>query len=203
MTQFLFFDGNINKENTLELASQLNQLISFSLENPNTELRASLYYSSVGGFCYWAEYQVDMLNKCLEFFNIEIITGSDIMSSAVDVLLHFKGNVTVSPITKAMVHQVSTELLTKDLKNTDSLEYFVLKQNSQLNASALNKVKSILTEGEIARFKKGDEIYFDYKKLKKLINGEWASITKTKAKKSKKSDQIQTPVNGGTEISKS
>lgn len=168
MVQAISYDSKIDRESSINLLNTLNELLAQDDETMN-DLTVVLYYSSPGGEVYWANYQTDFLNRCLDYFNIEIYTGSVIMSAAVDVLKNFKGNIIVDNLTVGMIHHISSDLNTKELNTPHSYDSFILKQHMVENKKSLAMYKDYITEEEATLFKNGKEVYLNASRLKDIL----------------------------------
>lgn len=182
MIQSLTYDGEICEDNCVKLFKNLDDLILLKTQNPDIDLKVILYYSSEGGQCYWADYQSDYLNRCLQYYPIEIMTGANIMSAAVDVLMKFKGKITVPPLTLGMIHKASTSFQIKDATNKFSYGTIISKQVSKENNKFLRKISKHLSIKEIEIYKNGYEVFLNSVRLKKILldRGETNIPVKTK-----------------------
>ena len=170
MVQAISFDSKIDKESSVTLLNTLNELLAQD-DDLLEDLTVVLYYSSPGGEVYWANYQTDFLNRCLDYFNLEIYTGNIIMSAAVDVLKNFKGNIIVDNLTVGMIHHISSELNTKELNIPHSYDSFILKQHRIENKKSLDSFQEYLNDEEVELFKSGREVYLTAQRLKNIIYG--------------------------------
>ena len=170
MIQSIIYDGDICTENTTELFKKLDDLVLLKVTNPDLPLEVVLYYSSEGGSCYCAEYQAHYLNRCLKHFPIEIVTGSIIMSAAVDVLMDFKGKITVAPLTMGMVHKSSTRVDTREISQNLSYDKLTIQRLNNSNNRFIKDLAPHFTTKEINLYKEGKEIYIYGARLKNLLN---------------------------------
>ena len=190
MVQAISFDGYINKDSTNALLNNINELIMLSKSVEN--LKVILYYSSEGGEVYWANYQIDFLNRALEHFNLEIYTGGIIMSAAVKVVDCFKGVVHVDELTVGMIHQISSSIESKSLNNKNSFDSFILKQNRKDANKSFLRYKIFFTDDEIVLYDKGSEIYFDSNRLIKILNNKKTIVPEKPAIKVKSNKKTKT-----------
>lgn len=128
-----------------------------------------IYLSSNGGIISIGTILLDIINNNKE--NITLVAGGEIMSAAFDLFFFSECKKELLKDTTGMAHYGWTIMsVNENGKPTEDFEKFLLKEMKDNKASNIDKYKELgLTIAELNKIKIGKNCYFNYTRLKELL----------------------------------
>lgn len=132
--------------------------------------KITIYLNCTGGSANVYEIMNDIINKNPDRF--ELIAMNGILSAA--FMLFFKATCSkrIMMNTIGMIHQGNQEFTLNDnLKPTYTIDVAWKKRMKKEHLQGIEFVKSIgLNKKELKKYKRGDDVYFQYERLVELFN---------------------------------
>lgn len=153
------FDGDIDKKNIREFTEFLSSF-------PETAI--TVYLKSEGGSAALGRV---MRHEMEQHEGVTLIAYEFIASAAFDVFKYFKGERKMVFGTIGMHHRVVMSMMMDEAMEfpygADSVKIKALKYY----ATNSDKSNDFLTEKELKRYNKGDDVYFSPKRMEKIFKG--------------------------------
>lgn len=163
MVNTRYFDKDINTETVQELVEKLSSM----------EGKIDLWFSTSGGFTNQMYYLINYLNSRKE--DIKITLTNECLSCGTFLLVYFDGEITHFDLEVMLFHVTDRErYCLRDNKwiNSDKLQKQDWKQNKKFAKKLLER--NILTEKQVNRFLKGQDVIIYEKEIKKIFKNEKA-----------------------------
>ena len=156
-----FYEVDIDADFFKELA----ELLSIKDESH------TIYFSSNGGDLWLVEPIIKMINDNKE--RLEIIGVREISSSALSIFLGAECKKSITKNTFATWHEPSFSFSVDSLSKPRN-RFYEFKKESIIKGFRKDMEYEYrawgVTEDEIKRYKKGEDVYFSYERFKELIN---------------------------------
>ena len=157
----VFYEVDIDTDFFKELAD----LLSIKDENH------TIYFSSNGGDLWLVEPIIKMINDNKE--RLEIIGVSEISSSALSIFLGVKCKKSITKNTFATWHDASFSFSVDSLSKPRN-KFYEFKKESIIKGFRKDIEDEYrtwgVTDDELKRYKKGEDVYFGYERFQELIN---------------------------------
>lgn len=157
----VFYEVDIDADFFKELA----ELLSIKDENH------TIYFSSNGGDLWLVEPIIKMINDNKE--RLEIIGVREISSSALSIFLGVKCKKSITKNTFATWHDASFSFSVDSLSKPRN-KFYEFKKESIIKGFRKDIEDEYrtwgVTDDELKRYKKGEDVYFGYERFKELIN---------------------------------
>ena len=144
---------------------ELAELLSIKDENH------TIYFSSNGGDLWLVEPIIKMINDNKE--RLEIIGVHEISSSALSIFLGVKCKKSITKNTFATWHDASFSFSVDSLSKPRN-KFYEFKKESIIKGFRKDIEDEYrtwgVTDDELKRYKKGEDVYFGYERFKELIN---------------------------------
>lgn len=129
-----------------------------------------IYLNTTGGSCNTSEVMCDIINNNPERF--ELIAMNGILSAGFTLFFGAKCSRRIMMNTAGMIHQGNQEFTLNDnLKPTYAIDVAWKKRMKKEHLQGIEFVKSIgLNKKELKKYKRGDDVYFQYERLVELFN---------------------------------
>lgn len=151
----IIFNNEFTAENVNSLLKEISHWIN------ETEFEVIIYMESVGGS--WSAYRslLDYMNK--NRARITLTVTGEVCSVAFDLAYNYKGKTEILKGSYGLVHKLHTKVSTSKLNNPVAYSTKIVQ-----NIEKYNFKYSFLTKEEQERFDKGEDIFVDYKTMKKV-----------------------------------
>jgi len=126
-----------------------------------------LYFSSQGGLDTYAELIIEILNKNSNF--IELVAYGPLSSNGFEVFERFKGRKRLMPTTFGMIHLGDFQISARKINDTTYQDFILKKFVDEKNEEIIKKYTPYLSTEEIDSLRKGNDIWLDYERLKKIF----------------------------------
>lgn len=158
------FDFELTSETIEKLMDGIQQLV---VRNP--EAKMFVYFSSTGGSLAHAQILLDYLNKVQN--NVFLAAFHQISSAAFKIFVDFRGEKMVMPYCFATVHEGTKELISRELKDRESFDYFMYTDiMEEMSADMGLFYKKHLTDDELLKICNGKDVYLNTKRLRDIID---------------------------------
>lgn len=158
----------------LQLSGEVNYAMLDSLVKTLNEAKKrneklTIYFSSEGGLSDVAEAIIEIVNK--ESERILMIFYGEVFSSGMVILLRVQCEKAILKDTRGMFHFAWQSVMINETgKPTDGYDKFSVAEMKRSKEVTLNFLKTTrLTQSEIVKIKKGEDVYFSYTRLLELI----------------------------------
>lgn len=153
-----------------EINADLFEKITNFLNEVPLEEEINIWLSSNGGQSLITEAIRDLFEADER---VTLIAFDTIASSALDLFLTTKCNKRLTPGTNAMYHQTAypnVKVLRKDKKPMFGNQEPIIEDVSRTEIEADEIISRILTDKEIKKYNKGEEIWIGYQRLKEIYD---------------------------------
>ena len=148
-------------------AESYNSLINFL--NESQDEHKSILINSGGGevnYCYAIIYALNNV-----YHEIELVACAGVYSAAFEIFYKFKGKKVILDGCIGMTHrQLLLISLTDNMQTAfreDDCRKKTSKENSQI---IIDEYSKFFTKKELANYKKGNDVYFTYNRMKEIFN---------------------------------
>jgi ATP-dependent protease ClpP protease subunit len=156
--KYFHIDSKIDKD-------LLNKFFEFCNNNPDDEWTISLW--TVGGQSTMADNILYAINKRPE--KVTLIC-QEAYSGGFHIFYHAKCKKCISKSSKGMTHVSSMEMRMNSMqKPVYTEDECVIKNWQQSKKNEMQFAKNLLTKKEFKKYKKGDEVYFTFKRMKEIF----------------------------------
>jgi len=169
--KYYIFEGRI------EFGEGLQKLLDF-IGNNEGELLIGI--DSIGGSATIGELLLNILNLNKERVTLQCLNG--VYSTAFYLFAEFEGKKLLAENSKGMWHYGKTTICIDDKGNPFDGEDEVVKSSNKYRKAFSGRIaKKYMNEKELQKFKKGEDVYFGYERMREMF---------TKTKTNRKSGDL-------------
>jgi hypothetical protein len=159
-TRSYWFNDDFTFETIDRLTQELESLFTCT-DNVN------LYLTSQGGDLAAMMYLWDFMENNRE--KITLVANYSIASAGFFLFVHYTGNRKVLPCTSGMLHNGEMMMSFRNIKDKHGHEQFYFRKKNKNDEYLITPIKDKLTQKELKRFYKGEDIYISEERLRELI----------------------------------
>jgi ATP-dependent protease ClpP protease subunit len=148
-------------------AENYNSLINFLNESQGEQ--KSILINSGGGDVAYCYAILHALDKVVD--EVELVAAAGIYSAAFVVFYNFKGRKGILPYCKGMIHRPTISVVLDDrgtlAYKEDECHKKTMKESEK---EIIEDFSKFFTKKELAEYKKGNDVYFTYNRMKEIFN---------------------------------
>lgn len=152
----------------------VNELVAvFNIMQEEEHL--DLFVSCTGGIMPYGDVIEILLNKYPEKTTMYVV--GDCSSTALDIFFRFKGKRVVRDYACGVLHLSDAPLSSRGLRSKSSVQHKAAKMYDSIDENSIKEWESHLTKSEISSLRRGEDVFFDTHRLRKIIKSQAITIT--------------------------
>ncbi len=165
----LLFCNEINQKTISDFIDLMEEKIE------KGEQHFVIYFESIGGEAIYGELLINYINEVdsRNKYSVKVYAIWDITSSAFNIFFKLNCERDIIFGTFGIIHYATRDVDAVRIKNKNSSDSFFLENLEEIQKNDLIFYKTLgISEDELSRLKKGEDVYLNYNRLRELLNNQ-------------------------------